>query len=66
MKTDRTKALKPLNSLSAAARLTGMDRTTLRRGVNEGTIDSVVVHIRRLIPASEVLRLLRAREGGEK
>lgn len=55
---------RPLFTIKHTSRITRIHRQTLKKAVELGTVDSVLVGMRRLIPRREVARLLS--EKGEK
>ena len=50
---------RPLFTIKHTSRITRIHRQTLKKAVELGTVDSVFVGLRRLIPRAEVARLLR-------
>jgi hypothetical protein len=56
---DSTLDDRPLFTIKHTSRITRVDRRTLKKAVELGTVDSVLVGMRRLIPRHEVARLLR-------
>jgi hypothetical protein len=53
---------RPLFTIKHTSRITRIHRQTLKKSVEQGLVDSVLVGMRRLIPRAEVLRLMRQAE----